>query len=517
MDSEQNQLMELKNSTAEIQDDNSNGSSKSEEGLNEEEINYLKNLTEDRNQMIALVQRAASLEIRNSNLLEEKRTTELSKFELEGRFEGEIMLFKSKVSTLEGEMKKLIREEMELKKEISRLETNKGCITHIEQMKSDEETIRSMKTEIGYLKTEVIKLREENEQLRTADKQSKKEGTFLDEESTTVIAIKGKIQPKNDIKDDISVSSAGSGKGKTGRSIKTEEINELRETLKNHGPVKFFEELENVFQLHEVKTLSNKVRLIKMKILSHCEYVNLIENNMNLEQIQAIVAKNDDSASRYFYYKELVLGAARKITAKGAGILNYISVFEANYKQLHTGLSAHALVDEFIFFIPGDIKELLRNKVEEERSKSGNEDVTLSNWITATKEYATNKERVISEDLTRIRTLEINNNNALANAINNVKNNGKFNNTKNNFRVEGSTSNDQTWFEMNKGKIMKLLQEVKVPTVVENNTNVTTTTTTSNPTPSSVKIAGKCFNCNKVGHRAVDCRSKPKPASTNTN
>ncbi|KAM9973571.1 hypothetical protein ACTFIW_010673 [Dictyostelium discoideum] len=255
MDSEQNQMIELRSSAADIQDDNSNGSSKSDEGLNEEEINYLKSLTEDRNQMIALMQRAASLEISNSHLLEEKRATELVKFELEGRFEGERMIFKSKVSALEVEMKNLIKVEMELKQEISRLEASKGCITHLDQMKGYEETIRGMKTEIGHLRTEVNKLREENEQLRVTDKQSKKEGTFLDEESATVIATRAKTQPRNDIKDDVSVSSAGSGKGKTGRSIKTDEINELREILKNHGPVKFFEELENVFQLHEVKAL----------------------------------------------------------------------------------------------------------------------------------------------------------------------------------------------------------------------------------------------------------------------
>ncbi|KAN0055543.1 hypothetical protein ACTA71_008656 [Dictyostelium dimigraforme] len=121
------------------------------------------------------------------------------------------------------------------------------------------------------------------------------------------------------------------------------------------GPVKFFEDLENVFQIYEVETTENKIRTIKMKILDHCTCVGRIEYNMDMKQVQEIVTNNYDSVGRLQYYKDLIKGAARKATKKGEGILDYVSIFDANHKQLYSGLSPNALIKEFTFYLPGDI------------------------------------------------------------------------------------------------------------------------------------------------------------------
>ncbi|KAN0032704.1 hypothetical protein ACTFIV_006615 [Dictyostelium citrinum] len=106
MEEERNQIVEMR-------DINSNGSNKSEEGLNEQEISYLKSLADDNSRTLALVQKINNIEAMNLQLLEEKRINELKRLKNEGRFEGERMLFKLKVSTLEIEIMKLVKAEME--------------------------------------------------------------------------------------------------------------------------------------------------------------------------------------------------------------------------------------------------------------------------------------------------------------------------------------------------------------------------------------------------------------------
>ncbi|KAN0036283.1 hypothetical protein ACTA71_010438 [Dictyostelium dimigraforme] len=172
----------------------------------------------------------------------------------------------------------------------------RGCITHLNEIKSLSDTAKEMKSEIGQLKAELERVMVENDHLR-ADKQAKKEITFLDEEHSMGSEDKIKLVAKNEVRDNGSEYGAIQGKGKTGKNITNEEANKVKEVLKNHGPVKFFKELENVFQMHEVITLDNRIRVIKMKILDHCNYVDRISSNMNWKQIMELVANNDDSAS----------------------------------------------------------------------------------------------------------------------------------------------------------------------------------------------------------------------------
>ncbi|KAN0018914.1 hypothetical protein ACTFIU_008848 [Dictyostelium citrinum] len=152
----------------------SNGSNKSKEGLNEHEISYLKSLADDNGRMLALVQKINSLEEINTQLVQEKRSIELNKLEIEGRFER--MLLKSKVSTLEIELIKLVKTEMELKSEISRFEINGSCVTHEKQIREQQQLIKELKVELGHSRNELTRLREENDQLRS-DKLSKREGS----------------------------------------------------------------------------------------------------------------------------------------------------------------------------------------------------------------------------------------------------------------------------------------------------------------------------------------------------
>ncbi|KAN0032925.1 hypothetical protein ACTFIV_006862 [Dictyostelium citrinum] len=58
-------MEEDKNQIVEMHDNNSNGSNKSEEGLNEHEISYLKSLADDNSRTLALVQKINNLEAMN--------------------------------------------------------------------------------------------------------------------------------------------------------------------------------------------------------------------------------------------------------------------------------------------------------------------------------------------------------------------------------------------------------------------------------------------------------------------
>ncbi|KAN0050849.1 hypothetical protein ACTA71_004145 [Dictyostelium dimigraforme] len=361
---EENQLMESNNENQENCSNSSNNSIDTVVNNSKDEEQYIKGLLEDDKESLTIVKRAQLLEIRNIQLEKECRSKGKWKFK---------------------ELDKANVVEFELRKQITRLEVNGDCITHLNEIKSLSDTIKEMKTEIGQLRTEVERVVVENDQLK-AEKQSKKEITFLDEEHSIGGEDKGKLASKNEIRDNGSEYGAIQSKGKTGKNITNEEASKVKEVLKNHGPVKFFEELENVFQMHEVITLDNRIRVIKMKILDHCNYVDRISSNMNWKQIMELVANNDDSASRQLYYKELVSNAARKVQRNGAGLLDYISVFEANYKQLHNGKTTSVIIEEFTSLMPYNIVEKVDATIDKRES------ISLENWFTKTREYATKKE-----------------------------------------------------------------------------------------------------------------------------
>ncbi|KAN0050931.1 hypothetical protein ACTA71_004232 [Dictyostelium dimigraforme] len=262
-------------SNNESQDSSSHGSNNSMDTVvNNRDEEYIKRLLDDK-EVVSIVRRVQLLEIRNVQLDKESRVKELKRMEIQD---------------------KAVLLEIELKKRVIRLEATSGCITHLNEIKSQSDTVKDMRSEIGQLKAELERVIVENDQLK-ADKQVKKENTFLDEEHGMGGEDKIKSVSKNEIKDNGSEYGAIHGKSKTG----------------NHGPVKFFEELENVFQMHEVVTLDNRIRVIKMKILDHCNYVDRINSSMSWKQVMELVASNDDCASRHLYYKELVSNATRKV------------------------------------------------------------------------------------------------------------------------------------------------------------------------------------------------------------
>ncbi|KAM9981132.1 hypothetical protein ACTFIY_003430 [Dictyostelium cf. discoideum] len=343
-------------------------------------------------------------------------------------------------SSLEKQLEKYVVNEVLLQEKLIRAEASTSCKTHLETIRELENQLKEMKDELS----------------RKVWRE--KESTFLDEEAgSKTHANKTGIPPTEKVEDELDrASTIDVTKGKTGRTIMDQEIKKLRETLKAHGPVKFFKDLEYTFQLHEVTTLSNKIRLIKMKILDHCDYVNTIEDNMSLEQVQEV--------------------SARKITVDGAGILNYISTFEANYKTVYSGMDLHSLIEKFTFFLPSVIKIELKKKINEAKEERGVLEATnFGNWIAVTRDMAIEKERINQEELTRMRTLELTDSNNNNNQFNNLFKN-KFNNkTKTQFKIE--VPNLET--------LVKMLQEVKVASSPEQKTIETTTNV--NSTPSSVK------------------------------
>ncbi|KAM9983886.1 hypothetical protein ACTFIY_000598 [Dictyostelium cf. discoideum] len=190
----------------------------------------------------------------------------------------------------EKQLEKYVVNEVLLQEKLIRAEASTSCKTHLETIRELENQLKEMKDELS----------------RKVWRE--KESTFLDEEAgSKTHANKTGIPPTEKVEDELDrASTIDVTKGKTVRTIMDQEIKKLRKTLKAHGPVKFFKDLEYTFQLHEVTTLSNNIRLIKMKILDHCDYVNTIEDNMSLEQVQEVAKNNDNSAARLRYYLDLI-------------------------------------------------------------------------------------------------------------------------------------------------------------------------------------------------------------------
>ncbi|KAM9973421.1 hypothetical protein ACTFIW_010510 [Dictyostelium discoideum] len=536
------------------QNENSSNNSGSSDGSNNEvaktwtsdEVNYL--MTQRQDQIYELESRIITLDHKNSKIETEISEAKDMVEKLKAERESLKMISDLRYSALETRIRELIKEEFLTKQKMERMQIemsmNNLCITHVDLIKELEKTVAEMKHQISQERLEHQK------QLKNAKIPENREGTFLEDDTSTVI--KQIVEKKGEGDEEASMGDGiGSGRGKTGRSIQQYEIQRLRETLRAHGPIRFFKELDYIFQLHEVFSTQNRIRLVKMRVLENYEYAASFEDTMQWDQIVKIVDNNDDLAARHKYYSNLILEAAGKVKDEGSGILNYITVFETNNKSLYQGLDIHTLIEKFIFFLPINIKNEVKVRIEESKSNDGTFPHTnLSNWIMVTRDIANKKEKELHEEQTRLRTLELNNGQQITSFTK-----SKFKkNIKSNFynQDNNTTDQDNDFIEKNKELILRIIQDFKPTNVTSNsnnsinsNSNLNSINSNSNlnnnnnnnsknnsninsnnnnskngdgTTPSSVKpFTGKCHNCGKEGHKSKQCRASKSTGSNNTN
>ncbi|KAM9974185.1 hypothetical protein ACTFIR_003901 [Dictyostelium discoideum] len=497
------------------QAENSSNNSGSSDGSNNEvnkttwtsdEVSYL--MTQRQEQIYELEGRITTLDHKNSKIETEMGEAKDMVEKLKAERESLKMISDLRYSALETRIRELIKEEIHMKQKMDRMEIemsmNNLCITHVDLIKELEKTVAEMKHQISQERLEHQK------QLKNAKISENRESTFLEDDASTVI--KQIVEKKGEVDEEASMGDGiGSGRGKTGRSIQQYEIQRLRETLRAHGPIRFFKESDYIFQLHE------------MRVLENYEYAASFEDTMQWDQIVKIVENNDDLAARHKYYSNLILEAAGKVKDEGSGILNYITVFETNYKSLYQGLDIHTLIEKFIFFLPINIKNEVKVRIEESKSNDGTFPHTnLNNWIMVTRDIANKKEKELHEEQTRLRTLELNNGQQITSFTK-----SKFKkNIKSNFYNQDSNSTDQDndFIEKNKELLLRIIQDFKPTNVtsntnnsnnnsnIKNNSNINNNNNNSKisdgTTPSSVKpFTGKCHNCGKEGHKSKQCRA----------